>query len=143
ELAAVGALREGRAVDRDMALEDTREAVLLLRARLTRADPDGARDVGRAVAILPARIAQEHAARLDRKVRVLIDPVVRDRRVGPGGGDRVEAVVLQRPGGEAKFLQPGRGGELGFPALGRFDREPVEESRDCRAVAFLRVAMAL
>src|SRR5258705_11950327 len=60
ELRAARALGEDRGGDRDVALKDSRKAVAHLVGRF--ADRHGARDVGRAVAILSARIDQMKAA---------------------------------------------------------------------------------
>ena len=68
ELAAARALGEHRAGERDMALQHAGEAVLAFRRSARRADPDGAGDVGGAVGILPARIDQIDAARLERRL---------------------------------------------------------------------------
>ena len=143
ERAAAGAIGEGREREFDMALQHARVAIHHLGGRLARADPDGAGDVGRPVEILPARIAQEDARRRDRDIAVFIDLVMRQRGMAGGGADRVEAAILQFAGRLAEFAQFGDGGQLVDIALGRFDRDPAQESRDRCAVACLGIAMAL
>src|SRR5690606_29370123 len=94
ELRADGALRERLHRESDMALEHAGEAILLLGRGFSQtvggSDPYRAGDVGRAVGILAARVDQIDAARLDLQVAVLVHAVMRDRGMGPGGGDRVE-----------------------------------------------------
>src|SRR3546814_13556375 len=75
----------------DMPLQHQGEAPLHLLAR--RADGDGARHVGGAVAILPARIDQIEAARLYGPVGPFLDPVMHHRAVRPRAGNGVEGQI--------------------------------------------------
>ena len=65
ELAAGRPLRKSGAGERDMALQDAGEAILLLGGRFAGADPDGPGDIGRPIGILPARIDQIDTVRRD------------------------------------------------------------------------------
>jgi len=59
-----------------MALEHAGEAVLHFRRGFAGADPDGAGDVGGAVEILPAAVAQIDAVRLDPPVGFFVDLLI-------------------------------------------------------------------
>ena len=139
EIDAAGALGKARRGNGDHALEDAGEAVLVLRRGFAGADPDGAGDVGGAVDVLAARIAQVDAAGLDRDVGIRVHPVVRQRGVRSRSADRVERQVAQ---GARRLVAEGTqlrgGGQLVQPALGSFDAQPVKILRDRRAVARLR-----
>ena len=104
ELRARGAGREARHGQRDVALEHAGEAVAHLGAG--RADRHGAGDVGRAVAILAARIDEIEAARLERALGRLGGAVMHDGAVGAGAGNGVEAQIAQLAGLLAQRLQP-------------------------------------
>ena len=93
ELGARRPLREAGHRERDVAPEDTREPIPLLRRR--RADRDGPRDVGGAVEVLRARVDQVQHARLEPAVGARRRAVVDDRPVGPGPRDRGEAHVAE------------------------------------------------
>ena len=136
KLAAARALGEDGAGKRDMALEDQGEVVAHLLRR--RADRYRAGDVGGAVAILPARIDQIEAAALDRAIGLFLDPIMDDGAVRSRAADRVEGQVFQQPAILAEGFQPVGGGQFGQAALGRLDRDPVEEAAERRAVTRLR-----
>ena len=67
---------------------------------------------------------------------------MRQGGVRPGGGNRVERQVAQQAAFGAEGLQPGRDRQFGLPALGCFDRQPVQEPRHGRAIAGLGIALA-
>jgi hypothetical protein len=67
---------------------------------------------------------------------------VDDGAVGAGARDGVEAGIAQVAGLAAEFEQPVGGFDFVQPALGRFDRQPVEEASHRRAVAGLGGAVA-
>ncbi len=68
---------------------------------------------------------------------------MRQRGVRPRGADGVERQVAQNVARIAKFAQLGGGRKLIEPALGPLDAEPVEIACNRRAVAGLRIALAL
>ena len=91
----------------------------------------------------PPRIDQVDRVHLDRPVGLLADPIVDDRAVGPGAGDGVEA--QSRAGRRIAWRKAcsfAAAPELVDAALGRLDRQPVEEARQRRAVARLGGAVA-
>ena len=130
-------MRKHRAGQRDVPLEHAGEPVADLGGGRIGADPDGAGHVGGAIEILPARIDQIDAVGLDLAVRVLADPVVRDRRVRPRPADRVERQVFQQSGLVAPRLQLRCRRQFGLGAAGRGFAQPFEEATECRPVACL------
>ena len=87
----------------DHAFENQREGAP--RKRVHRAHGDCARNVGRAVKILPAAIYQQQFTRFDGAVCRFGHAVMHDGTVGPGTADRVKRYVQQGVGGAASCLQ--------------------------------------
>ena len=133
DLRSAGALRKADARHADHALEHAREAVLHLRRRF--ADDDRAGDIRRAVEILPAGIDEENLVLLDRQVRGIIDAVMRDRRMRPGAGNRIERQILQLAARRAELRELRRRREFRLLALGRGHFEPAQEAHHGNTVA--------
>mmetsp|Transcript_32340 Transcript_32340/g.78524 ORF Transcript_32340/g.78524 Transcript_32340/m.78524 type:complete len:284 (-) Transcript_32340:1139-1990(-) len=143
ERRAGGVLREDGGVERDVPLEDPREALDLPARR--RAEVEGARDVGRAALVLPAGVEQHELRAVEaRGARGVQRVVVDDRAVGPDAGDggegEVEEARLRRAElGEAR-------GELRLRDGAALDGdgllEPREEVRERGAVDEMRLQHA-
>ena len=127
----------------DMALQHAGVAVDHFRSRLARTDPHGAGDVGRAVGILAARIAQVDAGGRDRDIAVLVHLVMRQGGVAGCGTDGVEAGILHVGAEAAQFAQLGRRAQFIDFARGRVLFDPAQVFDHGRAVARLRIAVAL
>ena len=143
ERAAARAVGEFLHVELDVALQHASVALDHFGTRLARADPNRTGDVGGSVQILAARIDQIDRRWRDRDIAVFVDLVVWQGGMRPRSADGVEAGVFQHAAGLAEFAQLGGGGQFVHPALGRFDRNPAQETRNGRAVARLGIAVAL
>ena len=106
------------------------------------ADGDRARDVGGAVEILAAAIDQEERAAREAAVGLRRDAIVDDGAVRAGAGDGVEGEILQRAGVSAEALQLLARFDLLHLAALALGREPMQEARNRRAVARVRLARA-
>src|SRR5712671_5662946 len=110
ELRAGGAFGEPRRRQRDVALEDAGEAVAHFRARGT--DRDRAGNVGRAVEVLRARIEEEEGSRLEPLLALRGRPIMHDRAVRSGTGDRREAQIAEMLAAATQFFEPVADGDL-------------------------------
>src|SRR5690606_14092199 len=98
ELRACGAGRESLHGEADVALEDARIAVLDLGGCFAGTDPYGAGNVRGAVGVLPARVDQIDAPRLEFAIGLLAYPVMDNRAVRASARNRVEAQVAKVAG---------------------------------------------
>ncbi len=113
---------------RDVSLEHAGKPIPHLIRR--RPDRDRPRDVRRAVEILGAGIHQVEFAIAQRPVRPGRDPIVDDRAIRPGAGDRIEARVAKMLAGPTEILELCGRAHLVHPATRRRAIEPVEEPRE-------------
>ncbi len=91
---------------------------------------------------MAAAVDQIDAAWLQLAVGLLADPVVHHRPVRPRAGDGIERQIAQLAGVAAELVQLFLRGDLIDPALGRFDRQPMQEPHHRRRVARLGGAVA-
>ena len=115
-------------------LQHAREAVAHFVGR--RAERHRARDVGRPVLILPARIAQEQGPLGERPIGG--PAIMRQRAIGPDRRNRVERQILERPGLAPQRLEMVGGADLVDLARGVVLLDPAQEAGDRRPVARLR-----
>lgn len=137
-------VREHRSSERDVRLQNMREAMLLVRGRL--AEMKRAGNIRRAVKVLRTRVIQVHRRRRELRAVAALGAIVNNRAVRTNRGDSVKAQghIVRHLGAERFLLVS----NLDFvplvrSAAGHLVVEPAEELDERCAVANMRLAHSL